>query len=347
MTRLNPLMRVDDHFVEALKAHRPGIKDGEAESIARDSLVSVGIPRSRARNYPHEFSGGMRQRIMIALAVALRPGVIVADEPTTALDVVVEAQILELLDRLRLEEQLGLILITHNLGIVAETRGPGGGDVRRAASSRRGRWRPSSTEPAHPYTQGLLGVGHQPGHDRAAQHRRRPSRPRRPAEGLPVPAALPVRLRAVRVDRPRARSTSGVDSGPPASSTTRRSARRHRCGRECGRGAAPASARRAGARGRRPHRPLRPRRRAVLALQGAGAGGRRRELRRPTRRGVRARRRVRFREDDAGAGAARPRARRRPGASVGRAPSWSACPSGSCGRCAGGWRWSSRTRTPP
>jgi oligopeptide/dipeptide ABC transporter ATP-binding protein len=156
MTRLNPLMRVDDHFVEALRAHRPGIKDGEAKSIARDSLVSVGIPRSRARNYPHEFSGGMRQRIMIALAVALEPGVIVADEPTTALDVVVEAQILELLDRLRLEEHLGLILITHNLGIVAES-------ADRVAVMYAGRIVEEGpveavfAQPAHPYTQGLLG----------------------------------------------------------------------------------------------------------------------------------------------------------------------------------------------
>jgi oligopeptide/dipeptide ABC transporter ATP-binding protein len=155
MTRLNPLMRVMDHFVEELKAHRPGIKSAEAESIARDSLASVGIPRTRVRNHPHEFSGGMRQRIMIALAIALRPGVIVADEPTTALDVVVEAQILELLDALRREEQLGLILITHNLGIVAET-------ADRVAVMYAGRIVEEGPveavfdRPAHPYTQGLL-----------------------------------------------------------------------------------------------------------------------------------------------------------------------------------------------
>jgi oligopeptide/dipeptide ABC transporter ATP-binding protein len=155
MTRLDPLMRVVAHFVEELKAHQPGIKTEEAESIARESLVSVGIPRTRVRNHPHEFSGGMRQRIMIALALALRPGVIVADEPTTALDVVVEAQILELLDRLRVEEDLGLILITHNLGIVAET-------ADRVAVMYAGRIVEEGpveavfAEPAHPYTQGLL-----------------------------------------------------------------------------------------------------------------------------------------------------------------------------------------------
>jgi peptide/nickel transport system ATP-binding protein len=155
MTRLNPLMRVVDHFIEELKAHRPGIKNDEAEAIARESLVAVGIPRSRVRNHPHEFSGGMRQRIMIALAVALRPSVIVADEPTTALDVVVEAQILELLDQLRQEEQLGLILITHNLGIVAETSD-------RVAVMYAGRIVEEGpveavfARPAHPYTQGLL-----------------------------------------------------------------------------------------------------------------------------------------------------------------------------------------------
>jgi oligopeptide/dipeptide ABC transporter ATP-binding protein len=155
MTRLNPLLRVEDHFVEELKAHRPGIKTEEAEAIARESLVAVGIPRTRVRNHPHEFSGGMRQRIMIALAIALRPGVIVADEPTTALDVVVEAQILELLDRLRTDERLGLVLITHNLGIVAET-------ADRVAVMYAGRIVEEGPveavfgQPAHPYTQGLL-----------------------------------------------------------------------------------------------------------------------------------------------------------------------------------------------
>ena len=162
----------------------------------------MGIPRTRVRNYPHEFSGGMRQRIMIALALALRPGVIVADEPTTALDVVVEAQILELLDRLRLEEQLGLILITHNLGIVAETRRPGRGDVRRP--DRRGGPGGGGLRPAGP-----------PVHAGPAARRSSAWRPpscaastaTRPTSSTRPPGcrfrhALPVRVRTVRVDRP-------------------------------------------------------------------------------------------------------------------------------------------------
>ncbi|WP_341253349.1 ABC transporter ATP-binding protein, partial [Euzebya pacifica] len=121
MTRLDPLMRVSDHFVEAIRAHRPKTKKDEARAMAREALMQMGIPPTRADNYPHEFSGGMRQRIMIALGIVMRPYLVIADEPTTALDVIVEAQILDLLDRLRREEDLGLILITHNLGIVAET----------------------------------------------------------------------------------------------------------------------------------------------------------------------------------------------------------------------------------
>jgi oligopeptide/dipeptide ABC transporter ATP-binding protein len=156
MTRLDPLMRVSDHFLEALRTHQPDLSKDEAFERARTALVSVGIPPTRARNYPHEFSGGMRQRIMIALTLALEPAVIIADEPTTALDVVVEAQILDLLDGLRRDHQLGLVLITHNLGIVAET-------CDRVAVMYAGRIVEEGpvaevfADPKHPYTQGLLG----------------------------------------------------------------------------------------------------------------------------------------------------------------------------------------------
>lgn len=155
MTRLNPLMRVSDHFVETIRSHRPDTSADEAERMARDALTQVGIPPTRVRNYPHEFSGGMRQRIMLALGIVLRPAVVIADEPTTALDVIVEAQILEILDRLRREEQLALILITHNLGIVAQT-------CDRVAVMYAGKIvevgpiEEVFSEPAHPYTQGLL-----------------------------------------------------------------------------------------------------------------------------------------------------------------------------------------------
>ncbi len=155
MTRLNPLMRVTDHFVEAVRAHRPGVSKDDAKQMGRDVLAQMGIPPTRADNYPHEFSGGMRQRIMIALGIVLHPGVIIADEPTTALDVIVEAQIIELLDRLRSDENVGLLLITHNLGLVAET-------CDRVAVMYAGRIvEIGSVEdvfgnPQHPYTQGLL-----------------------------------------------------------------------------------------------------------------------------------------------------------------------------------------------
>ncbi len=155
MTRLDPLMKVSDHFVEAIKAHRPRTKKAEARAMAREALMQMGIPPTRADNYPHEFSGGMRQRIMIALGIVMRPYMVIADEPTTALDVIVEAQILDLLDRLRRDEELGLILITHNLGIVAET-------CDRVAVMYAGRIvevgpvEEVFTNPQHPYTQGLL-----------------------------------------------------------------------------------------------------------------------------------------------------------------------------------------------
>ena len=101
MTRLDPLMRISDHFDEALKTHEKSLSKKERQTRALDALRALGIPPTRFRNYPHEFSGGMRQRIMIALALALRPKFIVADEPTTALDVLVEAQILRILADIR------------------------------------------------------------------------------------------------------------------------------------------------------------------------------------------------------------------------------------------------------
>jgi oligopeptide/dipeptide ABC transporter ATP-binding protein len=156
MTRLDPLMRISDHFVEAIRAHQSGVSRDEARHRARAALAKVGIPPTRADDFPHQFSGGMRQRIMIALGIVLSPPMIIADEPTTALDVIVEAQILDLLDGLRRDQQVGLILITHNLGLVAET-------CDRVAVMYAGRVvelgsvEQVFTGPQHPYTQGLLG----------------------------------------------------------------------------------------------------------------------------------------------------------------------------------------------
>ncbi len=155
MTRLDPLMRISDHFVEAIKAHRPRTSTDDARQMAREALAQMGIPPTRADNYPHEFSGGMRQRIMIALGIVLRPKVVIADEPTTALDVLVEAQIIRILADLRRSFNTSLLLITHNLGIVAET-------CDRVAVMYAGRIveigpvEQVFTAPRHPYTQGLL-----------------------------------------------------------------------------------------------------------------------------------------------------------------------------------------------
>ena len=120
LTRLNPLMRISKHFEETLKTHEKGISKQEIERRALEVLRVMGIPPTRYRSYPHEFSGGMRQRLMIALALVLRPAFVVADEPTTALDVLVEAQIIRILHDLRREFDTSLLLITHNLGIIAE-----------------------------------------------------------------------------------------------------------------------------------------------------------------------------------------------------------------------------------
>jgi len=120
MNALNPVQRVADQIAEPLEA-RLGRSHGQALKRAGELLELVGIPRRRGRAYPHELSGGMRQRAMIAMALACDPAVVIGDEPTTALDVMVQAQILELLERLRRELGLSLILITHDLSVIAET----------------------------------------------------------------------------------------------------------------------------------------------------------------------------------------------------------------------------------
>ena len=155
MTRLDPLMRISEHFAETLRAHEPELTSAEIDARSIDTLRRMGIPPTRFRHYPHEFSGGMRQRIMIALALVLNPAFVVADEPTTALDVLVEAQILSILHDLKRNFDTSLLLITHNLGIVAEA-------CERVAVMYAGRIveegdaRQVFSDPSHPYTRELL-----------------------------------------------------------------------------------------------------------------------------------------------------------------------------------------------
>jgi ABC-type dipeptide/oligopeptide/nickel transport system ATPase component len=156
MTSLNPVFTVGDQIAEGVRAHLPVTK-AEARERARALLQEVGIPDPGGRldAYPHQLSGGMRQRVMIAIALSAEPEILVADEPTTALDVTVQAQILEVLDQLRRARGMAVLLITHDLGIVA-------GRADRVAVMYAGQIVEEAptlelfAHPSHPYTQGLF-----------------------------------------------------------------------------------------------------------------------------------------------------------------------------------------------
>jgi ABC-type dipeptide/oligopeptide/nickel transport system ATPase component len=156
MTALNPVYTIGFQIVEAARAHRPlSRRAAREEAVRLLDLVALPDARRRLDDYPHQLSGGQRQRVMIAIALAGRPALLLADEPTTALDVTVQAQILELLDRLRIELGLSVLLITHDLAVVAETCDrvlvmTGGEIVEEAGVEALFR------APAHPYTRKLL-----------------------------------------------------------------------------------------------------------------------------------------------------------------------------------------------
>jgi peptide/nickel transport system ATP-binding protein/oligopeptide transport system ATP-binding protein len=158
MTALNPVQRVGDQIVEQIRAHDASVTKAQALDRTAELMERVGVPRAgdRLRSYPHEFSGGMRQRVMIAMALSLSPKLLIADEPTTALDVTIQAQILDELRQLRAETDAGIILVTHDLGVVADI-------ADRILVMYAGRVVEQGTldelfyDPQHPYTWGLLG----------------------------------------------------------------------------------------------------------------------------------------------------------------------------------------------
>ena len=155
MNALDPVQRVDAQFAEAITLHSPSADSSEVNERTDQLLATVGLTRALGRRYAHQLSGGQRQRVMIALALACNPSLVIADEPTTALDVVMQAQVLELLERLRSELGLSLILISHDLGVLAET-------CDRIAVMYAGRIVEAGpvekvfADPQHPYTKRLL-----------------------------------------------------------------------------------------------------------------------------------------------------------------------------------------------
>ncbi|MER6428689.1 ABC transporter ATP-binding protein [Streptomyces sp900105245] len=156
LSALNPVLSVGDQLAEMFVVHRGASKkDARARAVELMDRVRIPAAAQRARDYPHQFSGGMRQRIMIAMALSLEPALVIADEPTTALDVTVQAQVMDLLAELQREYRMGLILITHDLGVVADV-------ADRIAVMYAGKIVESAPvhdiykAPAHPYTRGLL-----------------------------------------------------------------------------------------------------------------------------------------------------------------------------------------------
>jgi peptide/nickel transport system ATP-binding protein len=214
ISSLSPVKRIGDQIVEQIRAHE---KIGKTAALERavELMERVGIPHAgeRARAFPHEFSGGMRQRAMIAMALSLSPSVLIADEPTTALDVTIQAQILRELKQLSQEGDSGVIFVTHDLGVVADI-------ADRVIVMYAGRVLEAGTldeifyDPQHPYTWGLLGsvtrIDREP--PQATPGDPRPAAlAARPAAGLPLPSALPTRIRALpRGARPRSAPTGSA-----------------------------------------------------------------------------------------------------------------------------------------
>jgi len=155
MNALNPVYKIEDQIVEAIRIHEPDVNKKEAQERVGKLFEMVGMEPSRAKNYPHEFSGGMRQRAMIAMALASNPDILIADEPGTALDVIVQAQVLKLLNELKESLNLSIVMITHDLSLITET-------CEKLVIMYAGNIAESGDiitihkEPLHPYTQDLI-----------------------------------------------------------------------------------------------------------------------------------------------------------------------------------------------
>ena len=242
MTSLNPVMKIGKQIAEPLQIHL-GMTRQNAWATAERLLQDVRIPEAERRldQYPHELSGGMRQRVMIAIALACGPTLLFADEPTTALDVTVQAQILDLLGEQRRDRNMSLILVTHDLGVVAghtdEIAVMYGGKLVEKAPTRA-----LFANMKMPYTEALLQSIPKiddPSHTRLQRDRRPPARPGQPAARLPLRAALPVRQRPNCIDEepplieaaddpgPRLRA-AGTRSAAPRTSRRKRRARQQR-----------------------------------------------------------------------------------------------------------------------
>jgi ABC-type dipeptide/oligopeptide/nickel transport system ATPase component len=155
MTALNPVMRVGDQIAEALTVHGTAAREARERAVALLDAVHIPDASRRVRDYPHQLSGGMRQRVMIAIALACRPALVIADEPTTALDVTIQAQVLDLLRELRTQYNLALLLITHDFGVIAEMADRVA-VMYRGAIVEQGPVRQILRAPTHDYTRGLL-----------------------------------------------------------------------------------------------------------------------------------------------------------------------------------------------
>ncbi|MGD9999641.1 MAG: ABC transporter ATP-binding protein [Ilumatobacteraceae bacterium] len=212
LSALNPVHRVGDQIVEMIRSHQE-MSERDAAVRAVELLDMVGIPQpaARAKQYPHEFSGGMRQRVMIAMAIANDPDVLIADEPTTALDVTVQAQILELINRIRGELNTAVVMITHDLGVIARVADRvqvmyAGRVVERAPIDN------LFVKPTHPYSRGLLGSIPRHGLDRLLPIPGSPPNMLQPPSGCAFRVRCTYAMEKCAGDLPELRPADGSDT---------------------------------------------------------------------------------------------------------------------------------------